>query len=257
MSYGVLEATRILGVEREQIKTYAYRFADYLSATANPGKGKARCFSFDDMLVLIYVNYYWEDDPDIASIEAGLNAREHHDEVYIHELWDHTPLLQEEIPDHFDEPARHGLLVSPDIHLEPLEIARSYRNAANVLWQNAADSGLPMLEAYPVLHAYRHALELYLKMLGKTGEELGHNLEKCIHAVEQLYADRLPGQQLPERLRDWILTLHQLDEKGTSFRYAPKTAPTMDGQWLDWAHLRYAMGQIFEALEYAWLKLEQ
>jgi len=185
-----------------------------------------------------------------------LNYGDHNEEIYIHELWNHTPLLQEEIPGHLDEPARHGLLVSPKIHLEPIEIARSYRHAANILWQEAADSGMPLLEAYPALHAYRHALELYLKILGKTGKDAGHNLEVCVKAVEKLYADRLPEKQMPTRLREWILTLHRLDEDGCSFRYAPQFGASMDGQWLDWAHLRYAMGQVLDALDLACLQAD-
>ncbi len=63
-----------------------------------------------------------------------------------------------------------ALLISPQIHLKRIEIARSYHRAANVLWDKANDSGNPFEDCYPVFFAYRHALELYLKMLGNAGE---------------------------------------------------------------------------------------
>jgi len=101
---------------------------------------------------------------------------------------------------------------------------------------------------YRVLYAYRHALELYLKLLGKTGIETGHNLEACIRAVEALHANRLPDQKIPPRLREWMLALHELDSNGWHFRYAPEHSPTMDEKWIDWAHLRYAMERNAEAV---------
>lgn len=257
MNYGVAEAAAILSSDREHVKTIAYCFSDDLSPSANPEKGKPRKFSFSDMLVLIFANYSWEDNPDIEAIKAGITAGDHTEEVFIKELWNHTPLLQNELPDHLDESARQDLVVDPKIHLESIDIARSYRNAANLLWENAAESPPISQQAYPVLFAYRHALELYLKLLGKTGRNQGHNLEACIRSVEQLYAERLPDKRIPPRLRDWMMVLHELNSDGCQFRYAPEQDPSMDGKWIEWTHFGYAMGQLFNALDMALLKSNQ
>lgn len=253
MTYTVAEAARILGVDREQVKYLAFVFADSLSLSANPAKGKARSFTFTDMLMLLYINQHWEEDPDIPAIKMGLNSGEHAEDIYLYELWRHTPLLQDDASE-YSEDSPVGLRVNPQIYLHKLELARSYRNAANLLWQNAADSGLPTLEAYPVLYAYRHAVELYLKILGNTGKGAGHNLVRCVQAVEKIHAMRLPDKKLPTKLREWILTLHQLDETGSTFRYQQELSPILDDIWMDWAHFRFAMGELLEALDYACLR---
>jgi len=74
MLRGVAEACRILGVDRNQVKSWAYTFRDYLSSSANPKSGQSRQFSDADLLALMHVAMYWEDDPDIESIRIGLNC---------------------------------------------------------------------------------------------------------------------------------------------------------------------------------------
>lgn len=250
MKYGVAETARILGVDIQQLKSWAYQFRHNLSASTNPEKGTPRIFTAEDVLVLLYVSHFWEDEPDVEAIVAGLNSGYHFEEIYVHTLWNHTPLIQDDVPENLDEPSRYGLLISPRIHLTQIEIARSYHRAANVLWDKAKDSGFPMADCYPVLFAYRHALELYLKMLGNTGKELDHNLKKCMDAVEKHY-----NKKVSPLTKEWIMTLHQMDETGWHFRYEPETEGTMDGQWLDWSHFRYAMDTLFNALDFAWLNM--
>ncbi|EFK09655.1 conserved hypothetical protein [delta proteobacterium NaphS2] len=260
MKYGVAETARILEIDIRQLKTWAYQFRDNLSASANPEKGTPRIFTVEDLLVLLYVGHFWEDEPDVEAIVAGLNSEYHLEDIYVHTLWNHTPLIQDDVPENLDEPSRHGLLISPRIHLKQIEIARSYHRAANALWDKANDSGFPMTDCYPVLFAYRHALELYLKMLGKAGKELDHNLGKeldhnlkaCMEAVEKHY-----DKKVSPLTKEWIMTLHQMDETGWHFRYEPETEGTMDGQWLDWSHFRYAMDTLFNALDFAWLAMHR
>jgi len=246
MKYGVADTARILGIETPQLKTWAYQFRDNLSASANPEKGTPRIFTAEDVLVLLYVSNFWEDEPDIEAIVAGLNSECHFEDIYVHTLWNHTPLIQDDVPENLDEPSRYGLLISPRVHLTRIEIARSYHQAANVLWDKANNGGFPMGDCYPVLFAYRHALELYLKMFAAPNTT--HSLHKCLEAVEKHYE-----KEVSPPIKDWIMTLHQMDEKGTYFRYEPETEPTMDGQWLDWSHFRYAMDTLFNTLDFAWL----
>lgn len=250
MTYSVAETARILGIDIQLLKRWAYQFRDNLSASANPEKGTPRTFTAEDVLALLYVSHFWEDEPDIEAIVARLNSGCQLEEVYVRALWNHTPLVQDDVPENFDEPSRYGLLISPRISLTQIEIARSYHRAANALWDMANDSGFPMADSYPVLFAYRHALELYLKMLGNTGKELGHNLKACLEAVEK-HCDK----KVSTLIEEWIMTLHQLDETGCHFRYEPETGCTMDGQWLDWSHFRYAIDTLLNALDFAWLNM--
>lgn len=252
MKYGVAETARIVGVDIGQIKSWAYQFRDNLSASSNPERGTPRTFTAEDVLVLLYVSHFWEDEPDVEAIVVGLNSECHYEDIYIHTLWNHTPLIQDDVPENLDEPARYGLLISPRIHLTQIEIARSYHQAANVLWDKANDSGFPMADSYPVLFAYRHALELYLKMLGNAGKELNHNLKACMEAVEKHY-----DKKVSPMIKKCIMTLHQMDETGWNFRYEPETEGSMDGQWLDWSHFRYAMDTLFNVLDLTWLDMQR
>ena len=164
------------------------------------------------MLVLLYVSHFWENDPDVEAIVAGLNSGYYREDIYVNTLWSHTPLIQDDVPENLDEPSRYGLLISPRIHLSQIEIARSYHQAANLLWDKANDSGFPMADCYPVLFAYRHALELYLKMLGNAGKELDHNLKACMETVEKHH-----GKKASPLTKEWIMTLHQMDENRVAF----------------------------------------
>ena len=85
MNRSVADTARILGVDGEQMKAWAWTFKDHLSGRANPGKGRPRKFTDSDVLALIYVCQYRD----------LLDA--------------HTPILQEP-PDDLDETWRHGIL---------------------------------------------------------------------------------------------------------------------------------------------------
>ena len=80
------DVAKILEVDVAQVKQWAFDFKEYLSAAANPSKGTKRIFSDYDLLVLCYVSYYWEDEPDIESIKIGLNQAEHSDMRFVEHL---------------------------------------------------------------------------------------------------------------------------------------------------------------------------
>ncbi len=54
---------------------------------------------------------------------------------------------------------------------EFLELARNYRQTAEAILESALNSGEPREWGYPVLFAYRHTLELYLKIIGEIEED--------------------------------------------------------------------------------------
>ena len=115
----------------------------------------------------------------------------------------------------------------------------------------ALDSGEPLDFAYPVLFAYRHTLELYLKIIGEIGE-LTHSLKSCVDLVE-----KRRGGKIGSPIRDWILELDRMDPKGTAFRYADaeSRAITYEEHWLDLVQFKFAMNRVFEVIDSAILHL--
>lgn len=251
MNRTVSQTANVLGVDVQQVKTWAWRFREHLSSRANPSKGRRREFSDSDVLALMHVCMHWEDNPDLENIEAGLNCHDHYDnDRYIQMLYTHTPLLQEP-PEDLDETWRHGIFLNGGGVGEFLELARSYKQSADTLLGSALKSGEPRNWGYPVLFAYRHALELYLKIIGDIQEPI-HNLEKCIQRVENRH-----GQKIPAPIRDWIIELDKLDPRGTAFRYADDEAGTLRyaEYWVDFMQFKHAMGKVFECLDKASLHI--
>jgi hypothetical protein len=249
MDRTVSQTARVLETDVPQVKAWAWLFKGYLGTGANPAKGRARTFTDADVLALLYVAFYWEDNPDLESIRTGLNAGDQFDERYIKFLYQHTPILQEP-PDGIDETWRHGIFLNAAGVNEFLDLARSYRQTADTLVESALKSGEPRDWGYPVLFAYRHTLELYLKIIGEIDDDL-HGLRKCVLRVEKAC-----GEEFPQQMKDWILELDGIDPVGTAFRYADDQKKTLSHAeyWIDFAQLKYAMGLIFNMLDKAILR---
>jgi hypothetical protein len=251
MNRSVTETARILGVDGEQVKRWALEFHGYLSPSANPTKGKPRYFTERDVLALIHVAMYWEDHPDLEAIRAGLNTEVYlDDERYRELLYMHTPLFQEP-PGDLDETWTHGVLLNGGVYF--VELARTYKQSAEQLLNSALQSGEVRDWAYPVLFAYRHAAELYLKILGAVTERT-HSLECCLSFVEKRY-----GQTVSAPIRNWILELDKIDPFGTAFRYADEAAVKtlyFAELWVDFLQFRFAMNRMFEIFDSASFDLQ-
>jgi len=242
----VSQVARILGVNIPQVKTWAWQFKERLSQKANPPKGISRVFTDSDILVLAYVAMHWEEHPDIENIQIGLNREDHHDDQYRKYIYQATPILQEP-PDNLDETWRHGILLNGGSVDGYLELARSYRQSADALLAAALESGEPLDWGYPVLFAYRHSLELYLKIIGRM-EEFKHSLRECVRQIEKRYRRRISSP-----VREWIIEFDNIDPKGTAFRYADDQADTLKyaEYWVDFVHLKFVMNHVFEMLDHA------
>jgi len=207
------ETGKVLGGDASHVKHWASVFKDYLSAASHPSKGKVRMFSDNDFLVLCYVGNNWEDDPDLETIKIGLNREEHHEERFVEHLYLHTPLLQEP-PDDLDETWRHGVLWTGGDGQKRFELARHYRYVAEKMLEQALESGALGDLICPVLFAYRHTLELYLKSLGEIHKHT-HSLTECVKLVEERC-----GRTLGSQAKGWIEELDSIDpHPGTTFRY--------------------------------------
>jgi len=232
------------------VKRWGALFEDHLSKGANPPKGKVRAFRDGDMLALCYVWHEWEDEPDIEAIKIGLNAENHYEEAFVEHLYMHTPLIQE-WPDDLDETWRHGILLVGGGRHEYLELARNYRHVADTMLQAALEKDEVDGWAYPVLFAYRHTLELYLKLIGEI-DLLTHSLKECVELVE-----KRRNVKLPSPIREWILELEEIDPRGTAFRYTDEDSALNQHyeQWFDFRHFQFAMKRVFDALDMAILRV--
>ncbi len=188
MDRTVSQTARILGSDVSEVKKWAWLFKDYLGTSANPAKGRVRTFADADVLALIYVATHWVDEPDLEAIRMGLNVENHHEDGYREILYRHTPLLQEP-PDGLDETWRHGVFLNGGSVNEFLELARNYKQTAEAVLESALKSGEPRDWGYPVMFAYRHTLELYLKVIGEIEEET-HSLKNCVRLVESVMAGK-------------------------------------------------------------------
>jgi hypothetical protein len=155
----------------------------------------------------------------------------------------------QEPPEDLDETWRHGIFLGGGVD-EYLELARSYKQSAEALLDSALKSGEPRDWGYPVLFAYRHALELYLKIVGEIQEPI-HSLEDCVRLVEKRH-----GQRIGSPVREWVIEFDKIDPYGTAFRYADDQAGTLKyaEYWVDFVQLKFALSLIFQMLDHAILR---
>ncbi|MFE3410988.1 hypothetical protein ACFXMT_22465 [Streptomyces mirabilis] len=127
-------------------------------------------------------------------------------------------------------------------HEDDFDLALGYAQAADILSRYWIDLGSNDALPVPIYYNYRHAIELALKgnirvaavCLRRDGVTVPHEeLDKFLttsHAVEHL-ADRLnrylgqlqleaPNNRLDKTTQDTLDWLHQMDDKGQTFRYS-------------------------------------
>lgn len=239
------DVARLFDVERDVVKRWAYEFKDYLSKAANPPKGERRLFEDNDILVLAYAFEHWEDNPDIECINIGLNKEEFNESRYKEWLYLNTPIFQD-IPDDIDETWRHGFLYNGSKTGDPVTVARSYKIAAIALIDDALKDGETHEFDYPVLYLCRHTIELYLKLLGKV-DTWTHDLDSCMKQVENEFNQKITGM-----VKTWINEFHEMDEKGTAFRYSDNGSQYVE-YWVDLIQLKAVITELckmFEAVIY-------
>lgn len=241
----VAQIAKIVGFNSQQLKSWAYKFREFLNPCTNPPKGEIRYFEDSDALAIIFIACWWSNDNDFEDIVFRLDQGDHLDSKYREELYLHTPLLQEP-PEGLDETWRHGSLYTPSF-FSPFELARNYTYCAEKLLDLAlrGDEALDMRS--PVMFAYRHALELYLKILGQVDQPI-HSLKKCLEAVE-----KRNKRKMRDPYRSWILELDSMDPGGTAFRYDLEDQPQGLGSelWIDFRHVKFVMDKLIFELDMA------
>lgn len=247
MKFSVSGVASALKVDKENVKSWANLFRDYLKPPVNPPKGKPRQFCVDDLRVLAYVSMFWEDDHDIESIKRGLNAKEHYEEIFENLIMLVIPLFIDP-PEELNENWRHGSLIGGFAEVIDLfKLADSYRMAGDRL----VDTALSNDEAYdlicPIIYNYRHATELYLKAIvvhsGKT-----HNLSWLLVELRKLLKSEFPEfEKTPNWFEDLILVFHAFDPNGTTFRY-DRDSSTREA-WVDLPRMKTKMGWMAESFQ--------
>ena len=202
----VSDLARLFGVDRDTVKKWCYKFSEYLSVTANPPKGQVRFFTDTNLQVLALVYYYWEDEPDYEAIRYRLNAGDHNEDVYLEFVYLNTPIFREP-PDDIEEKHEYSIMLNGEFLRNPVDVARAYKTAGDALVAQAISNHYyPHELDYPIFFNYRHAIELYLKILigfdvtlsktydSSTSSRLKnpHDLSELIDKLEARYGKKLP-----------------------------------------------------------------
>jgi len=242
------DISRFLGVARDMIKAWITEFSEYFSEAARPCSGRTRHFTEGDTRLLVLINEYWEDKPDFANILAAINSGEQNAKRFVEFVQLNTPIFQE-VPSDVNETWTHGVLLS-SMYVRPMiEVARSYKYAADELTKEALSFQEPHLLDYPIFFTYRHALELYLKLiLDNQAQTLktGHDLDRLILAVET---------KLSGKANEWVLTrlreFNKIDPTSDLFRYADRAPkhPQYVDMWVDLCQLKSVMDRLCDAFE--------
>lgn len=249
MTLGVSEVARLLGTNRDVVKTWAYHFQEYLSAVANPGKGAPRRFTPDDVQVLAYVAMYWEAQPDLDYIRGGLNRENHLEEPFSEIRAELTSLFQEP-PEELDETWDWGTIVGgmANASYDPLDLAESFRFAGDAATNAALGDPERYLLIFPVMYNYRHATELYLKSV--FPESHGHDLGVLLDRLQSYLRSEF-NASMPRWFEETILEFHDFDPASTTFRYGMVVFSRRTGDggefWIDLPHVKRRMARMSEA----------
>jgi len=249
----VADIARLFDVKSGTVKKWCHEFGEHLSPSAVV-KGKTRKFNDSDLRVFALVYYYWEDDPDYEHIHACLNSRGHEEEEIVEFSFLHSSIFRDADECEYigDEAWKCGILFADDSPIfSQLAVARSYKTAADALVEALRDSHEPTALAYPIFFTYRHALELYLKVIGrydpKAGKKMKHSLAMLMDLIEEKYGDKFPTW-----MRERLSEIHNIDPGSTSFRYFEGTTGAISGRneiWVDLGHLRFVMDKLCDIFD--------
>ena len=236
----VSEVARIIGVESGKVKRWAKDFAEYLSLTAQPGKGRERQFTESDLRVLAVVAEHLELGNDADDVHYALNTGEQYAEPLLELAQLHSPLFQDP-SEEMDETWRHGTLIGGMACRDLPQVARAYKMAADELLRQALAKYEPHELDYPVLFLYRHTVEVYLKA-ALDNPPVHHDLSRLIQLLEAE-----SGKKIARWVKDRLWDFHRIDNMAAMFRYADSPA---DGElWIDFHQLQAVIDKLAEAIE--------
>lgn len=242
----VADLVRLLEVDRDDILRWTKEFAEHLSDYTRPQPGRPRYFTQADTRTLAYIKGGLDD---IDSLRMCLSVGGQHMEEYVEWANLNTPIFQE-VPDDIDETWTHGvMMISGYQHRSAVDVARAYRLAGDELIGQAVGRESPHALDYPIFFNYRHAIELYLKIIlddPKQAREIRHDLKKLIEAVEKKL-----GKKADRRVRNWLHEFAEVDPASDLFRYADEAPehPRHYEMWIDLLQLQTVVAHLCEMFE--------
>jgi hypothetical protein len=246
LKFTVGNVMRMLKVDRNAITLWAYKFSEYLSAKANPGKGIKREFDLTDIRVMAYIYTLWENNPDIEHIKIGLNNNDQFENPDIANLLTSLTPLFIEPPENMDESWKHGVIISGLASLEDmLMFARSYKLAGDRLIEISLENEEAVDLMYPALFNYRHSIELYLKVI--TGKyKQTHDLLYLFTKLKELLKSEF-NSNVPEWFENIVLKFNSYDPGGTTFRYGG--GHENDEVFINFIQLKKIMGWLADSFQ--------
>lgn len=246
MKFSVSEVARLLKIEKSLVKTWAYRFAEYLNPLSNPSKGLSRQFVPSDLPVLAFVSYSWEEEPDMESIKQGLNAGDHNDYPFKEILTEALPFFMDP-PEGLDETWKHGSLRgSMGSYVDRFSLAEEYKQAGDLLVIAAIENEAVHSVIAPIIFVYRHATELYLKSIvePESGGKNSHDLARLLEKLRSLLQKQF-GLEISDWFNNLIIGFDTFDPGGTGFRYEGPDPFSKDGEyWVDVEQLKTLMDRL-------------
>jgi hypothetical protein len=151
-------------------------------------------------------------------------------------------------PEEVEPDAKWGILIGGMASYDEELMAKAYKEAADMLVEQALRSGDRSWEvAPPILFLYRHSVELHLKLVVQP-EKRNHSLAELVEEASEI-AQRRGGNRLPDWAKARLLEFANYDPRSTSFRYADRQEPLALGEcWIDLDHLRRVMGVLTTGL---------
>ncbi|MDO6803942.1 hypothetical protein Q4595_15940 [Wenyingzhuangia sp. 1_MG-2023] len=215
LKYGVSEVSKILKVEKDLIKKWSFYFKEYLNYGANPDKGVQRKYTINDFCIFNYINFYWEEEPDLESIKIGLNCKEHLEYPFNEIENELIPLFREltEIENIDNLFIAGGILGGA----EKLDLADSYKNSADLLVENIQNEHNKWTVFFPIIYLYRHSIELYFKAIIKE-ENTTHDLTKLLIYFNKIIETKF-NTNPPIWFENMVKSFNDFDPRSTSFRY--------------------------------------
>lgn len=242
----VSSIAKLFNVKITTVKKWAYLFSEYLSSGAIPPKGTEKVFNIDDIRVLAYIYYSWEEQPDIENIKIGLNSNDHYDNDLIDNLILKISPFVVDYHAKIDESWKHGVLFGGLSRFgDTFYLANSYKLAGDRLVDIALKNEESQDLFCPAVYNYRHSTELYLKaVFGSTNQT--HNLlalfEKFKKNIKEKY-----DQDCPNWFTNIILTFDRFDPYGTNFRYGGDTES--NEVFVDFIQMKTLMGWMSESFQ--------
>ncbi|MCA9947561.1 MAG: hypothetical protein KC449_28975, partial [Anaerolineales bacterium] len=243
----VAEIAHLLNIERDAIKKWSYEFSDYLSSTASPPKGETRLYDESDLRVLILIRAYWKRESAV-NIRRMLDSGDHNQGSFANFARLYTPIFRENRPEDIDFYGPQGWAkFNSTTLLDTVYVARVYKSTGDVLVKEALSAGSYELD-YAVLYLYRHAIELYLKVIIGFDPDEEDESHKKWHDLSWLVEklENQLGKSLPDWMKARIDDFYRIDPKGQMFRYAG-TKDMLDSNgndkefWIDLDQLKLVM----------------